>query len=36
MLDIQTAGKGKELETAKAWIAKTQSLVDSWLKSGTS
>ena len=36
MLDIQTAGKGKELETAKAWIAKNQALVDSWLKSGTS
>jgi glycine betaine/proline transport system substrate-binding protein len=36
MLDIQTAGKGKEQETAKAWIAKNQQLVDSWLKSGTS
>ena len=24
MLDIQTAGKGKEQETAKAWIAKNQ------------
>ena len=36
MLDIQNAGKGKELETAKAWIAKNQALVDSWLKSGTS
>ena len=36
MLDIQSAGKGKEQETAKAWIAKNQQLVDSWLKSGTS
>jgi glycine betaine/proline transport system substrate-binding protein len=36
MLDIQNAGKGKEQETAKAWIAKNQQLVDSWLKSGTS
>jgi glycine betaine/proline transport system substrate-binding protein len=36
MLDIQNAGKGKEQETAKAWIAKNQQLVDSWLKGGTS
>ena len=36
MLKIQNAGKGKEQEAAKQWIAENQQVVDAWFSGTTS